>query len=136
MDTEVRWELRPRRDFTGCPTKHAHPDDHGGSFVFRDGALGWWTSFPTDCDDESSARTFHLRPGQEAWAVVGWHVSPEAWSVTQAARVLADATTHWREWSDGLKLEHADDRAPALRRCALTVQLLSHVAHDLRCRPR
>ena len=128
-DTEVRWELRPRRDCREDP-RAVHLAEQGGRFVFHDGALGWWSSFATETDAHSASRTFHLRAGEEAWAVLGWNLSPEEWSISRAASILVDAETHWREWSDTLKVEHAGERDQALRRCALTVQLLSHVDHS------
>ena len=61
--------------------------------------------------------------------MLGWSLPPDEWTAARAASTFADAETYWREWSATLKLEHAGDRAPALRRCALTVQLLSHAHH-------
>ena len=126
---EVLFALEPRRNFAAA-TETPLPAGNGLIFPFADGALGLWTSFPCTVDPGAAAATLRLRAGEECWAVLGWNLVPAEWSAGVAAAVFEDAANYWRTWSGGLKIEQGGRRTPAIRRCAITVQLLSHAEHD------
>ena len=128
-DTTIRFEVRPRRNFSETPL-HASPAATGVVFAFADGQLGAWTSFRMTVEAHGAWTDRDLRAGEEHWAVVGWNTPPESWSVARASGVFAEAISYWAGWSGELKFEDAGERAPALLRSALTVQLLSHAQHD------
>ena len=129
QDSVVQFDLHPRRGFTGPPDSVGAARG-GAVFTFADGTLGFWASFEVKVEQDRVWVVHHLRAGEEHWAVVGWNTPPEQWSVARAAAVFGEAQAYWSGWSAGLKLEGAGERAAAVERSALTVQLLSHVTHE------
>ena len=125
----VRFELCPRRGFA-VPSGAATPTPDGARFTFADGTLGLWASFEVSVEPHRASAVHDLGADEEHWAVVGWNTPPEEWSVARAAAAFLDAKNYWSGWSAGLRLEAAGERAAALERAALTVQLLSHARHD------
>ena len=128
-DAEVRFELYPKRNFHGTP-EESHPWENGARFAFGRDFLGLWTSFPFKLEPDGASADFAMRAGDEHWAVLGWNAPPTQWSADYAAAVFQEAANYWREWSADLKLVDAGARSVALRRSALTVQLLSHARYD------
>ena len=122
------FQVHPRRNFAAAQAFHPAPG--GAAFIFSDGVLSLWTSFPVSFDLNGGSASFAMLDGDEHWAVLGWNVPLENWSITQAARTFADAEKYWLDWSEELSIKGAGSRAPALRRAALTVQALSHAHHD------
>ena len=128
-DTEMRFELFPRRNFQAAPDE-SRRWENGARFDFGKDFLGLWTSFPFELEPDGASAIFTLRAGEEHWAVLGWNAPPAQWSAAHAAEVFQKATDYWREWSEDLKVADAGTRSAALRRSALTVQLLSHAHRD------
>ena len=126
---EVRFELFPKLNFHGTP-EESRLWANGARFGFVQDFLGLWTSFPFQMEPDGASAVFHMRGGEEHWAVLGWNAPPTGWSVADAADVFQEAANDWREWSADLKLNDAGTRSAALHRSALTVQLLSHAHHD------
>jgi GH15 family glucan-1,4-alpha-glucosidase len=127
---EVLFEIDPRPNFeaaAGTP----RPEGDGLIFSFDGAELGLWTSFPCAArPGGAAAANLTLRAGEEHWAVLGWNLVPAEWSAASAASVFEDAANYWRTWSGGLKVEHGGQRTSAIRRSAITVQLLSHAEQD------
>ena len=126
---EARFELLPRLNFQSAPAT-AEPCEHGARFTFGKDFLGVWTSFPLEIRPDGASAVFSLGAGEEHWVVLGWNAAPLAWSAQDAATVFQAAANYWSAWSADLEIEEAGERATALRRSALTVQLLSHACHD------
>jgi GH15 family glucan-1,4-alpha-glucosidase len=127
---EVLFALKPRRNFKAA-TGSARPVGNGLVFPFGDGELGLWTSFACALQpDGTVAANVSLRAGEEHWAVIGWNLGPAEWSAAAATAVFEDATNYWRTWSGGLRVEQGGERTAAIRRSAITVQLLSHAEHN------
>ena len=127
-DAAPSFQVHPRRNFAAAQT--FHPTPGGAAFTFPDGVFSLWTSFPVGFDLKGASTSFAVCDGDEHWAVLGWNVPLENWSAAQAARTFADAQKYWRDWSEELTIKEAGSRTPALRRAALTVQVLSHAHHD------
>ena len=127
-DAAAYFECRPRRDFAAPGAMRRV--NGGASVEFADGSFGIWTSFPTALASPSLFSEMKCRAGEDYWAVLGWNVSPAAWSAERAATVFGEAERYWREWSAGLTSGIGGPRAEALRRSAITVQMLSHAHLD------
>ena len=125
----VVFELFPRYAFAEAP-EPAFRSGEGGLFSFQNGCLGFWSSFPTEAKIEGAFATLHLAPDEEHWVALGWNMNLKNWSAALAAREFEQAENYWRNWSANLRSPAGAARAPALRRAALTVQLLSHASHD------
>ena len=128
-DADVRFDLQPRRNFSASP-EAMHLAEGGAAFVFGADRLGFWASFPTSLAADGAAAGLTLPSGAECWVVIGWNLRPPEWSVTRAAKIFAEAESYWRDWSAELQVKNAGSRDAALRRCALTVQVLSHAHHN------
>ena len=125
---EARFELCPRWNFG--PPHRVRAAAGGAVFAVGDGTLRFWASFETRIEAQAASALLVLEPGAEHWVALGWNGLPSPWSATRARRTFAAAQSYWLRWSDGLKLGRPSGRDPALRRAALTVQLLSHAGHD------
>jgi GH15 family glucan-1,4-alpha-glucosidase len=125
----VTFELFPRRNFEDLPGEPCAAEG-GAAFNFDDGTLRLWTSLPVRLEKEGVSAAWELSANEECWVVLGWNSPLTAWSAQQAARVFADAEQYWRGWSAELTIPHAGTREDALRRSAITVQLLSHAERD------
>jgi GH15 family glucan-1,4-alpha-glucosidase len=128
-DAAIRFDLRPRRGFASAPLE-AKSDAGGGTFHFQDGTLGFWASFPVEMEADGAMALLRVQAGDEHWVALGWNLDPRQWSVERARSEMLAATQYWRDWSSGLQTDAGGERARALQRAALTVQLLSHVEHD------
>jgi GH15 family glucan-1,4-alpha-glucosidase len=125
----VSFELRPGSAFGTAPRRST--DIEGGArFSFEDGFLGVWTSFPIEVDATGASATVHLRGGDEHWVALGWKIRARDWSIALAAEEFQQAQNYWTDWSGNLKVGREGGRSSALKRAALTVQLLSHAHHD------
>lgn len=125
-DSAIEFIVRPRWSFKAPIAVHRGA---GTVFEFSGGSVGCWTSFPLSADLESASARVSLRAGEEGWAVVGWSLSPDDWSVDRAAEEMSGAERYWRDWSAELCFEGAEERLPALKRSAITVNLLRQVQH-------
>jgi GH15 family glucan-1,4-alpha-glucosidase len=128
-DAKVQFELRPRWGLTGTPGI-VTPVERGAVFVFENGGVGFWASFPVEIDATGASATMEMKAGDEQWAVIGWNVTPGEWSIERARKEYLGAAQYWRDWSGDLAYGLGGEREEALRRAALTVQLLSHANHD------
>ncbi|HEX3817894.1 MAG TPA: glycoside hydrolase family 15 protein [Chthoniobacterales bacterium] len=128
-ETDVAFELRPRRNFD-APSEVAEQTNNGALFRFAEGTLAVWTSFLLETDSLGASARFRGHADDEHWVVVGWNAQPDEWSADRAAQVSEEAQSYWRDWSTKLEIKNAGDRTEALRRSALSVQLLSHAKHD------
>jgi GH15 family glucan-1,4-alpha-glucosidase len=126
--TTVAFAFQPRWDFAS--PRAVSEDSAGAVFQFAEGNVGCWSSFPLQVGSADATATLALHAGEVHWAVLGWNVSPGEWSVSEAAQQFASAEAYWRNWSAELKLNGNGSRTVALKRSALTVQLLSHVDHE------
>ena len=126
---KLRFELRPRRNFTASP-ETVRELKHGATFTFVDGTLGLWSSFPAEVEASGARASLTGHPGDEFWVMVGWNAQPEEWSVLRARQVFAEAERYWREWSESIRAADGEERASILRRSAMTVQLLSNREHN------
>jgi GH15 family glucan-1,4-alpha-glucosidase len=129
QDGTARFDLFPRQEFSKSP-KSVAAAEGGAIFTFADGSLGVWASFPLNLTDQGVFADLELSAGSEHWVGLGWNVRPENWSVPRAIEVSRETVAYWREWSQGLKIDHGGSRDAAIRRSALAVQLLSHAEHD------
>lgn len=127
-EANVAFELRPRYAFAEAPEQARA--EGGAIFSFKHGSLGFWSSFPAEVNRTGAFATLNLCEGDELWVVLGWQIAPGDWSVARAAQEFQQVEIYWREWCDNLKSGLGGARAPALRRAALTVHLLSHANHD------
>jgi GH15 family glucan-1,4-alpha-glucosidase len=127
--TSVVFELFPRYAFAEAP-EPAIRCENRTVFSFEGGYLGFWSSFPTEANAEGASATLHLLEGDEHWVVLGWKITLGGWSATREAEQFWQAENYWRDWSGNLLSQSGGARAPALKRAALTVQLLSHANHD------
>jgi GH15 family glucan-1,4-alpha-glucosidase len=125
----VSFELRAQRNFKPAPPPSTLANG-AVVFAFEAGTLGLWTSFPLELAAQGASALVSIGSGEEHWAVLGWNVDPLQWSPAYAASVFQDAANYWREWSAALTVKDGGSRDPALRRCAITVQLLSHAEYD------
>lgn len=124
-NTTVCLELEPRRDFREMP--HAREKT---VFQFADGALGLWASFPVESREDGAYAQLVLKSGEEHWIAIGWNLDPSEWAVKRAVETFASAGAYWTSWCAGLKIKHGGEREAALRRAAITVQLLSSSRDD------
>ncbi|HWB61859.1 MAG TPA: trehalase-like domain-containing protein, partial [Chthoniobacteraceae bacterium] len=124
-DATVLLELRPRRNFKEPPSL-----PRNAVFHFDDGVLGMWASFPVHTGGGEVHAEIHMRPRDEHWIALGWNLSPDDWSVKHAAEVFASTKKYWEDWCGELKIENGGERTGALKRSALTLQLLSGAPHD------
>jgi GH15 family glucan-1,4-alpha-glucosidase len=123
------FEVHPRENFAELP-EPVLPAVQGAVFSFRSGVLTLWASFPVAVIHDRAFAEVTLNAGDEHWVIIGWDIGDAEWSRERAARTFEKAHQYWRRWSSNLKVEAGGERAPALRRSALTVQLLSHAKHD------
>lgn len=123
--TSACLDLRPCRNFLEPPESCGET-----GFQFADGTFGLWTSFPMKAGNERIYAEFPLDAGDQHWVVAGWNLDPSDWSIKKAAEAFASAQEYWSEWCKGLQIKHGGDRTSALRRSAITVQLLSSTRHD------
>jgi GH15 family glucan-1,4-alpha-glucosidase len=129
QDVAVEFALVPRRNFAAGATA-MRPAAGGAVYEFADGSLLFWASFAAELYPEGAHAHVQLRAGDEHWVVLGWNTAPEQWDVAGAAQVFEAAENYWRDWSSDLAIEHGGSRLGAIRRSALTVQLLSHAHHS------
>jgi GH15 family glucan-1,4-alpha-glucosidase len=125
----ARFQLAPRRNFSGGPLT-GRPEKSGAVFSFADGSLGVWASFPMQVDPAGASADLALGPAEEHWVVIGWNTATAEWDAARAAQLFIAAENYWRNWSAELEVDAGGARTAALRRSALTVQLLSHAHHD------
>jgi GH15 family glucan-1,4-alpha-glucosidase len=126
---KMRFDLRPRRDFSESPTVSQEGAEET-TFAFGDGTLLLWASFPVRVTAEAACAEFFLETGDEHWAVLAWNESSTEWSIARASASFSEAESYWRKWSAGLKCDGVGERASALRRSAITIQLLSHAEQN------
>jgi GH15 family glucan-1,4-alpha-glucosidase len=125
----VRFEAQPRWDLGGR-AEHVRPAPQGATFRFGAGPLAVWTSFPVRIEADGAIADLTMNAGDELWAVIGWNSQPGDWSREHATELFNAALRYWQDWSAGLKVDAAEDRAAGLRRSAVTVHLLTHAEHD------
>ncbi len=122
----VRFELRPR--WTFGQASRATRRDGGARFEIDGHAVGLWTSFALETDDEGAWGEFNLSPGDEAWAMVGLDETPADWTVARCGELHGRTNGYWRDWCAELHpFAQTDD---TLRRCAITVHLLAHAPNE------
>jgi GH15 family glucan-1,4-alpha-glucosidase len=130
----IHFCFRPRRDFFPVPDtdiRHAPRSSASGTiFSFEDGLMGLWTSFPVTVTSGEVTADLTIAEGEEHWAVLGWDALLDDWSITKASAAFNEAEAYWKEWSANMNVGAAGSRSVMIRRCALTVQLLSHAHHD------
>jgi GH15 family glucan-1,4-alpha-glucosidase len=127
-EATICFAFRPRWNFAAPSDVTAASDS--AVFQFTSGIAGCWSSFPLQVAPAEATATFTSHAGQVHWVVLGWNVSPDEWSISEATQQFASAEAHWRNWSAELKVKGGGSRTAALKRSALTVQLLSHVHHE------
>lgn len=114
--------IRPRDDFDR-PAAIA-PAPGGLALTVGDRALGLWASCPLTIDEDGASAAFHLREGEEAWAILALGEPPAAWTIDRAREALDAAVAYWRDWLGNLT--YTGPRGERVRRSALAVHLLSY----------
>lgn len=125
----VTFAVFPRWNFTALPAAVERLSDNALTFGFEAGTLGLWTSLPVTATATGALEEWTVQAGEEHWVVLGWNLPPTGWSAQRASGAFAAALAYWQEWSAGLDLRCAGERATAAQRSALTTQLLTHAEH-------
>ncbi|RUL87947.1 glycoside hydrolase family 15 protein [Tautonia sociabilis] len=86
--------------------------------------LGLWASGSVEPTEGGACGSFHLREGEEFWAVLVLGETPDRWSVDRARDAMEEAIRYWTGWLDGLT--YIGPRRERVRRTALTVHLLGY----------
>jgi GH15 family glucan-1,4-alpha-glucosidase len=125
----VRFEAQPRWEFEGR-AEDVRLAPGGATFSFRAGQLTVWASFNVRIERDALSADLTVSPGDELWAVIGWHSRPGEWSRERVEELFDAALQYWRDWGANLKVDAAEARAAGLHRSAVTVHLLTHAEHD------
>jgi GH15 family glucan-1,4-alpha-glucosidase len=130
QSAEVLFGLRVRRGADPPDRILASPDGMTHEFVFPQGTLQVWLSFPLSSHKGGLSALLTLPAGAEHWIVIGWNRRPSKWSADKARAAFGEAQRYWQQWASELQLTATNSRAALLRRSALTVQLLGHADHN------
>jgi GH15 family glucan-1,4-alpha-glucosidase len=123
MRGEVPCAMRlcPRPDYQAGA--RARITEHRWLFTDGQHSLGFWSTFPTAGLEDGVGADFHLRAGDEHWAVLALDELPATWSRDTALQALHEAETYWREWHRRWHAEGA--RAQRMIRAGTAIHLLS-----------
>jgi GH15 family glucan-1,4-alpha-glucosidase len=124
---ELSFEVSPRWGFRKPACEIVKMED-GAVFSFGEGQLSTWTSFPLEIESDR-ARAVVRANDTELWAVIGWNLPLDDWTVTRTIRLFVDTLQYWKKWSESLSLAPSSSEG-RLRRSAITVHLLTHADHD------
>jgi GH15 family glucan-1,4-alpha-glucosidase len=130
----IHFHIRPRHGFSPLLGTHIVPAPRALAsetvLALGDGFMSLWTSFPVIANSHEAVAELRISEGEEHWVVLGWNAALDDWSTTKAAGAFQETEAYWKHWSAGLNLGATGSRSAMVRRCALTVQLLSHAHHN------
>jgi GH15 family glucan-1,4-alpha-glucosidase len=111
------------RDAFG-PAPKVEQGKAGLTFTFEGHSLGLWTSFPVAVHPDGATASFHLKAGEEAWAVLALNEPPERWSCKHAQEAYDQTAAYWQRWLGGLT--YSGSREKHLKHSGLIIHLLGY----------
>jgi alpha,alpha-trehalase len=115
-------QLHPRLDFEDRAVFH-----RTGTHLVCDldeSSFSFWSSIPLEQADNHATARFHLRAGEEVWAVLDTGSEHNGWDPSQANRAFEETISYWRSWA--ADLNYLGERRDAVCRSAMTVHLLGY----------